>query len=110
MEDGRVAADRITASSCSPGTTPSMARLNSGDSWCAGDINNCFLQVDLGKPHRIVAVATQGNRAPTSKRDYVSKYYVKHSDDGISWVTYEEPVDPVSIFSREITLAADRTN
>ena len=73
-----------------------MARLNTEDSWCAGDVNNCYLQVDLGKPHLVCAVATQGNRAPTSNKDYVKKYQLQHSSDGVNWSIYEEPVDLVS--------------
>ena len=95
MESGSIPDENITASSCADGVTAAMGRLNVGNSWCAGNAKDCYLQVDCGKLHMVCAVATQGNYAPNSNGDYVQKYQIKHSNDGQHWITYEEPLEQV---------------
>jgi len=63
------------------------------------DIYSCFVcfflrQVDLGSLHLLSAVATQGN--PVGNRDYVKRYKLQHSSDGVTWTVYEENGNNVS--------------
>ena len=99
MENGAIPDENITASSCAEGITPAMGRLNVGDAWHAGDTEHSYLQVDLGKLHMVCAVASQGNRSPNSNQEFVKKYQVQHSTDGVYWIVYEEPIDKVSYMS-----------
>jgi len=56
----------------------------------------CFFlrQVDLGSLHLLCAVATQGN--PEGNGDYVKRYKLQHSSDGVTWAVYEENGNNVS--------------
>lgn len=63
----------------------SNARLNytGGPSWCASTSDpDPYLQIDLGSPHVICAVGTQGDH---HRDQWVEKYTVKGSLDGITW-------------------------
>lgn len=51
-------------------------------------------QVDLGSLHLVCAVATQGN--PGGNRDYVKRYKLQCSSDGVTWTVYEENGNTVS--------------
>ena len=51
------------------------------------DDNNAYLQIDLGVPHVLCAVGTQGN----SKADQmVTSYTLQTSLDGKTWTDYKE--------------------
>ena len=52
--------------------------------WLAQETNqDQWIQVDLQTPHRIESVTTQGR--PGTQNDWVTSYYVSHSQDGTSW-------------------------
>lgn len=76
-----------------------------------GDLLLIFLpQVDLGSLHLVCAVATQGN--PGGNRDYVKRYKLQCSSDGVTWTVYEENGNTVSKSIRafaKFTLCTCRT-
>uniref|UniRef100_A0A6P8HTU6 Uncharacterized protein LOC116292823 n=1 Tax=Actinia tenebrosa TaxID=6105 RepID=A0A6P8HTU6_ACTTE len=87
MQNSVIAADKITASS---GTAGDQARLNytNGPSWCAiGDDDNPYLQIDLGTPHIICAVSTQGDHLA---KQWVKTFQLNCSDDGKTYHPYRE--------------------
>ena len=51
-------------------------------------------QVDLRSLHLLCAVATQGN--PEGNGDYVKRYKLQHSSDGVTWTVYQENGNSVS--------------
>ena len=75
--------------------TASQGRLNlkavpgKGGSWSAKDNNvSQWLQVDLGNPHtKVTALATQGRN---DYRQWVTKYKVQYSGDGVSFQYFME--------------------
>ena len=60
-----------------------------------------WLQIDLGSLHLVCAVATQGN--PGGNRDYVRRYKLQCSTDGVNWTVYEENGN--SVTHMQISLA-----
>uniref|UniRef100_A0A6P8I6N2 protein-tyrosine-phosphatase n=1 Tax=Actinia tenebrosa TaxID=6105 RepID=A0A6P8I6N2_ACTTE len=87
MQNSVIAADKITASS---GTAGDQARLNytNGPSWCAiGNDDNPYLQIDLGTPHIICAVSTQGDHLA---KQWVKTFQLNCSDDGKTYHPYKE--------------------
>jgi hypothetical protein len=81
MQNNAIPDNNITASS---GTAGDQARLNytNGPSWCAmGSDTNPYLQIDLGIPHIICAVSTQGNH---QAEQWVKTFQLSSSDDGIT--------------------------
>ncbi len=96
MESGSLANTQITASSVLDGTTtPGQARLhfkadgNKAGGWSAGrnDLNQ-WLQVDLGSYTKVSRVATQGRNGYDQ---WVTKYRLHYSNDGVSFQVYKEP-------------------
>lgn len=67
---------------------PSCARLNNNVcSWCGQDVDDQYLQVDLGSCAVISGIETQGAEGCT-KDYYVRKYKVSYSRDGQTWTFY----------------------
>jgi hypothetical protein len=59
-----------------------------GPSWCASTSDSSpYLQIDLGSPHIICAVATQGNYL---ENQWTKTYRMKGSTDGLSFTFYRE--------------------
>ncbi|KAK3712179.1 hypothetical protein QZH41_017353, partial [Actinostola sp. cb2023] len=90
MQDGRITNSQITASSTyDVNHEPWRARLHytqAAGGWVAGvQAPGQYLQVDLGKVNIISKVATQGR---TAYDQWVTKYYLKYSHDGVSWESY----------------------
>ena len=96
MEDGSISDSQISASSqldsnhaVTHGRLHFEATADKAGSWSArsNDVNQ-WLQIDLGSRHTEVArVATQG------RNDYpqwVSKYKLQYSDDGVNFQYYGE--------------------
>ena len=56
--------------------------------WSAG-VNNAFqwLQIDLGRPNKVVRISTQGR--PTVNQ-WVTSYYLLYSQDGVYFAFYFE--------------------
>ena len=92
MQDNRINNSQITASSYySAGYEAWNARLHKDDFfvWVPKNVApGEWLQVDLLKFHIISKVATQG-RALAAYNQWVTKYYLKYSQDGVSWESYK---------------------
>ena len=86
METGEFPDINITASSYIDSNPPSAARLGSHVAWCPKNVTNAFLQLDLGVPYHLPAVATQGH----SDGSFVKRYAIMLSRDGRSWVEFEK--------------------
>ena len=56
--------------------------------WCATDWDRTpYLQIDFGQESVITAVATQGLDYPSG--NWVKKYSLNYSCDGMNWETYQ---------------------
>ena len=95
MENGAISDAQITASSeWDDNHAARRARLNiklSGNkrgAWSAliNDLNQ-WLQVDLGRFTTVTRVATQGRN---QHHQYVTKYRIQYSDDGVTFHLYKE--------------------
>ena len=66
-------------------------RLNGdrGDDWCAkkAERSDEWLQVDLGNPFEVCALATQGD---ITGNEWVKAFKLFYSSDGINWKTYQD--------------------
>ena len=96
MESGAIVDSQISASSDLDGTTlPGQARLHFKDDgskaggWSAqkNDLNQ-WLQVDLGGYTTVTRVATQGR---DGYDQWVTKYKIQYSNDGVNFQMYKEP-------------------
>ena len=96
MEDGSISDSQISASSQLDSSHAAIhGRLHFGKagSWSASsnDVNQ-WLQIDLGSRHtEVTRVATQG------RNDYpqwVAKYKLQYSDDGVNFQYYKEQGQP----------------
>ena len=86
LETGEVSDTNITASSYIVSNPPSSARLGLHVGWCPKNVINAFLQIDLGVPYRLPAVATQGR----SDGSFVKRYALTLSLDGGNWTAFEK--------------------
>ncbi len=75
----------ISASSYIESNPPAAARLGSHMAWCPLNLTNAFLQVDLGIPYHVVAVATQGH----VDGSHVTRYAIQLSLNGTHWTEFE---------------------
>ena len=91
MEDGRIQDSQLSVSTYQGGiNSEKSARLNmpaitgvSGGAWRADiEDSNPWIQVDFLRPVTVTGVITQGRDA---KDQWVTKYKIKYSDDGITW-------------------------
>ena len=92
MEDGRIQAHQLTASSqhsCYKPCDPNSARLNLATNsttygaWIANEpVPNQWIQVDLGDWRLVTGVITQGRSGWPS---WITKYKVRYSNDGTRW-------------------------
>ncbi|XP_031563928.1 receptor-type tyrosine-protein phosphatase F-like [Actinia tenebrosa] len=95
MQNNITPAHKITASS---GIAGDQARLNytHGPPWCAmGNDDNPYLQIDLGTPHIICAVSTQGDH---QKKQWVKTFRINYSDDGKTYQQYKDNSNTQQIF------------
>ena len=106
VESGAISDGQISASSqWDENQAASQGRLNvkavsgKGGSWSAkdNDVSQWF-QVDLGNPHtKVTALATQG-RNDDHHHQWVTKYKVQYSRDGVSFQNFtEEPSSEVRV-------------
>jgi len=103
MESGAISDSQISASSefnadhaATQGRLHFQARLNPGKtgSWSAHTKDaNQWLQVDLNsKDTKVTRVATQGrNDYEINGGQWVTKYKLQYSDDGVNFQYYKEP-------------------
>ena len=96
MENGAISDAQITASSqWDDNHSPARARLNTKltgvkkGGWSARrcDLNQ-WLQVELGSYTTVTRVATQGRDGYSQ---WVTKYRLQYSNDGVSFEMYKEP-------------------
>ena len=97
MEDGSIPDNRITAASeYASKHGASNARLNrprtplTTGSWSAktNDLNQ-WIQADLGDLERVSGVTTQGRNGGTYLQ-WVTKFFVKYSENGEAWSNVED--------------------
>ena len=73
------------------GFQAAYGRLNGdrGDGWCSKEPvrSDEWLQVDLGKPFEVCALATQGD---ITGYEWVKAFKLSYSSDGINWKTYQD--------------------
>jgi hypothetical protein len=69
--------------------SPSNGRLNATFGWLAKTNTNPndYLQLDLGLPYVVCAIATQGS---SDEEEWVTIYKIKTSLDNSNWTTYQE--------------------
>ena len=94
LENGHVSDAAFSASSNTAKYVPARARLNiHADSkgygaWAAKSNNGKqWLQIDFGELARVTKVATQGRQ---DADQWVTKFTLSHSVDGMHWVEYKE--------------------
>ena len=94
MEDRSITDSQITGSSYKSDFKPAYGRLNNkasgkmGGAWCAGTSDmSQYLQIDLKKEMTLSGIATQGQ---LEEANWVAKYSIQHSKDGINWKDYKE--------------------
>ena len=95
LENGHVSDAAFSASSSySAKYAPARARLNlQGNSkgygaWCAKtNDGKQWLQIDFGELVRVTKVATQGQQ---NSNNWVTKFTLSYSMDGIHWAEYKE--------------------
>ncbi|KAL9951704.1 hypothetical protein ACROYT_G044426 [Oculina patagonica] len=85
LETGFMPDINISASSYTESNPPSAARLGSHVAWCPLNLTNAFLQVDLGIPYRVIAVATQGH----AHGSHVTRFAIHLSLNGTHWTEFE---------------------
>ena len=94
MENGAIPNEQITASSqWSSNFAPFQGRLRFQGSWTAGtnDLHQ-WLQLDLGSQYtKVTCVATQGEN---DYKEWVTKYKLTYSDDGVNFQYYKEQGQP----------------
>ena len=94
MENGAILDEQITASSqWNFNHAPFQGRLHFQGSWNAGtnDLHQ-WLQVDLGSQYtKVTSVATQGRN---DLAQWVTKYKLTCSDDGVNFQYYKEQGQP----------------
>ena len=97
MENGAISYRQITASSqldakhaAIRGRLNLKATANKGGSWSSGSNDSSqWLQVDLGSQHtKVIRVATQGR---DDSPQWVTKYKLQYSIDGVNYHYYTEP-------------------
>jgi len=96
MESGDIADSQIRVSSMlDRKNSPGQARLHQkavgrmAGAWSAkkNDLNQ-WLQVDFGSYTKVARVATQGKNG---LNQWVTKYKIQYSDDGVNFWVYKEP-------------------
>ena len=100
MESGAIKDAQITASTQSDDNhAPSRARLNSKlpgvetGAWSSRVLDlKQWLQVDLGRYTSVTGIATQG-RNVNWHNDWVTKYRLQYSTDGVNFHFYKEKGD-----------------
>lgn len=98
MEDGAINDSQITSSSFKTDGSKSYkaayGRLNNspsgvnGGAWCADRSDTSrYLQIDLKREITLSGISTQGQ---SDEANWVAKYSLKHSKDGINWSPFKE--------------------
>ena len=97
MENGAISDAQISASSQWDDIRAARnARLNFKRQGAYGwttlrNDHNQWLQIDLGNFSTVTGIATQGT--PAYFKQWVTKYILQYSDDGVTFHFYKEPTD-----------------
>ena len=91
--------DFTASSSFLPDFPPSSGRLNGSLAWCSLQINagEEYLQIHVPEAESICAIAIQGTGYGEGY-EYVTEYYLKHSENGILWKEIEEEPGKMKVF------------
>ena len=88
MENKRILDRNIKASTKKDWTHQAKeGRLNGQRAWCSADDRRPYIEIDLGKPYRITAIATQGSSIDNK---WVRLYALASNLAGSSITTYIE--------------------
>ncbi|RVE65935.1 hypothetical protein OJAV_G00121150 [Oryzias javanicus] len=86
VEDESIPDDQLSASSSIGAYTPSKARLNGDFCWKpSGSATSSWIQVNLGQTRKVTGIVIQGC---SDGENWITKYKLQHSIDGISWKDY----------------------
>ncbi|KAM8872531.1 uncharacterized protein ACB058_004460 isoform 1-T1 [Synchiropus picturatus] len=86
VEDRNISDSQLSASSSSRQHPPSHARLNGNSCWISsGSATSSWIQVNLGQKRKVTGIVIQG--CPQLD-NWVTKFKLKHSIDGITWTDY----------------------
>eukprot|EP00118_Oscarella_pearsei_P028832 m.3048 g.3048 ORF g.3048 m.3048 type:complete len:513 (+) comp9027_c0_seq1:429-1967(+) len=89
LSTGFIQESQIKVSSSARPTFDSRSvRLNTAEyAWCPTPGRGQYVQIDFGKRYQVTGVATQGMDGYIN---WVTKYIIKYSDDGLHWKLYAE--------------------
>ncbi|XP_033105774.1 uncharacterized protein LOC117108037 [Anneissia japonica] len=112
MQDGSISSDRITASSeYNRNCGSSFGRLQNTDrsgAWCAqSNDQSQWLQINLGEPHTISGVLTQGR---SNNDQWVTSFTVQYKMDGQDWTDIVDSNGNVNIFTGNENRNTVKTN
>lgn len=99
LENKAVPDSALQSSPSSQGTLPSDARLGAARGWCAANVPDVYLKVDLGSPHSICAISTQGlfggnvayittYKMELALKDFKGEYYKENGVIRVCHLTY----------------------
>lgn len=91
MESNKIQDSQLSSNTFSSGWLPEYGRLNSNGAWCSknNDETSEYFQIDLLRVRHVSAIATQGVYWNYLSY-YVKTYTIKHSYDGMDWLTYKD--------------------
>ncbi|XP_071959288.1 uncharacterized protein [Antedon mediterranea] len=97
MQDGTIPDRQLTASSqFNPESGPTAVRLNGPGSWATlHKVSDQWVQVDLDTPRQITGVVIRGN---PDYNEFVMRYYVHYSFDGLQWKTVRDANQNTKLF------------
>ena len=86
----------FTASDSSEGRSPSHARISSGSSWCAPDLDGKhYLQVDLGRLYVIYNLTTFGD---STSSKWVVTYNLNYTVDLKNWKSVQNQMVIATVY------------
>lgn len=91
MESNKIQDSQLSSNTFSSGWLPEYGRLNNNGAWCSknNDETSEYFQIDLLRVRHVSAIATQGVYWNYLSY-YVKTYTIKHSYDGMDWLTYKD--------------------
>ncbi|XP_048581089.1 uncharacterized protein LOC5499907 [Nematostella vectensis] len=97
MESGAIANNKITDKAGVIVGDQARLGYTVGDSWCKSSSDD-FLQIDLGTPHIVCGVATQGNHP---QDQWVISFKFTYSTDGTTYSFYEDLAGNQVLFANQ---------
>ena len=106
IENGEISDVAMTSSSIlDTSSFPHYARLRNQNGSCAwilaktADRNSSWLQIDVGNPTSVSAVATQGS---CSRDQWTKSYVIMYSKNGVDWKTYGDQLGTIKVTAHKI--------